>query len=184
MQYAFISDGMGSGREAALTSGICALFLQKMLGAGNRCETALRMLNGFLRNKGSGSLHECSATVDLMALDRISGHASFYKCGAAPTYVFRDGSLFKLRSKTLPIGILKEPDQKKIRFEIHAGDVIVMVSDGVTQGREECPWLFDLLRQNVETLGIEKTADLVVQYAKSEGSTDDLSVLILKVEES
>ncbi len=183
-QYAFISDGMGAGREAALTSGICALFLQKMLGAGNRCETALEMLNGFLRNKGSGSLHECSATVDLMALDLLGGRASFYKCGAAPTYVFRDGSLFKIRSKTLPIGILKEPDQKKISFEIHAGDVIVMVSDGVTQGREECPWLFDLLRRNVENLGIEKTADLIVQYAKSEGSTDDLSVLILRVEES
>lgn len=183
MQYAFISDGMGSGREAALTSGICSLFLQKMLGASNRPETVLAMLNGFLRNKGSGSLHECSATLDLMALDRISGAASFYKCGAAPTYVLRDGSLFKLRSKTLPIGILKEVDQKRIRFEIHAGDVIVMVSDGVTQGREECPWLFDLLRRNVESLGIEGVADKIVQYAKSEGSDDDLSVLVLKVEE-
>lgn len=183
MQYAFVSDGMGAGREAALASGICALFLQKMIGAGNRCETVLRMLNGFLRNKGASSLHECSATVDLMALDRISGYATFYKCGAAPTYVLRDGSLFKIRSKTLPIGILKELDHKKVRFEIHAGDVIVMVSDGVTQGKEECPWLFDLLRRNVELHGIEKTADLVVQYAKREGSADDLSVLILKVEE-
>lgn len=182
VQYAFISDGMGAGREAALTSGICALFLQKMLTAGNRCETVLRMLNGFLRNKGSGSLHECSATVDLMALDLHSGEAGFYKCGAAPTYVLRDGSLFKLRSKTLPIGILREPDRKRISFEIREGDVIVMVSDGVTQGREECPWLFDLLRRNVEQLGIEETADRIVRYARDEGSTDDLSVLILAVE--
>ncbi len=182
VQYAFISDGMGSGREAALTSGICSLFLQKMLGAGNRCETVLQMLNGFLRNKGSGSLHECSATVDLMALDLLLGQASFYKCGAAPTYVLRDGSLFKIRSKTLPIGILKKPDQKKTDLALHPSDVIVMVSDGVTQGREECPWLFDLLRQNVERLGIEATADRIVQRAKDEGSTDDLSVLILRVE--
>ncbi len=182
VQYAFISDGMGSGREAALTSGICSLFLQKMLGAGNRCETVLQMLNGFLRNKGSGSLHECSATVDLMALDLLDGRATFYKCGAAPTYVLRDGSLFKIRSKTLPVGILRETDQKKISFEIHPSDVIVMVSDGVTQGREECPWLFDLLRRNVEHIGIEATADLIVQYAKSEGSTDDLSVLILRAD--
>lgn len=183
-QYAFISDGMGAGREAAVTSGICALFLQKLLQAGNRCETAFSMLNGFLRNKGGGSLHECSATVDLMELDLLSGRASFYKSGAAPTYVLRDGSLFKLRSKTLPIGILKETDVKRISFEIAAGDVIVMVSDGVTQGREECPWLFDLLRSNVETLGIEKTADLIVRYAKSEGANDDLSVLILRPQAS
>lgn len=180
--YAFISDGMGAGREAALTSGICALFLQKLLQAGNRCETVLSMLNGFLRNKGSGSLHECSATVDLMELDLICGRASFYKSGAAPTYVLRDGSLFKLRSKTLPVGILKETDVKRISFDLTPGDVIVMVSDGVTQGREECPWLFDLLRSNVETLGIEKTADLIVRYAKGEGAEDDLSVLILRTE--
>ena len=180
-QYAFISDGMGSGRDAAVTSGICALFLQKMLQAGNRCETTLRMLNGFLRNKGDGSLHECSATVDLMELDLISMRASFYKSGAAPTYVLRDGSLFKLRSKTLPVGILKEMDTKRIAFDVRQGDVVVMVSDGVTQGREECPWLFDLLRNNAENAGIERTADLVVQYAKSEGASDDLSVLILKI---
>lgn len=181
-QYAFISDGMGAGRDAALTSGICSLFLQKMLGAGIRAETTLRMLNDFLRNKGD-SLHECSATVDLMEWNLLDGSASFYKCGAAPTYVLRDGSLFKIRSKTLPIGILKEADQKKIGFTLSVGDVIVMVSDGVTQGREECPWLFDLLRQNVDAVGLEATADRIVRHAKAEGSTDDLSVLLLRVED-
>ena len=95
----------------------------------------------------------------------------------------RDGSLFKLRSKTLPVGILKEMDTKRITFDVRSGDVVVMVSDGVTQGREECPWLFDLLRNNAENAGIERTADLVVQYAKSEGASDDLSVLILKIEQ-
>ena len=180
--YSFISDGMGAGRDAAVTSGICALFLQKMLGAGNGCEATLRMLNGFLRNKGSGSLHECSATVDLMELDLLCGRASFYKSGAAPTYVLRDGGLLKLRSKTLPVGILRQLDTKRIGFDVGAGDVIVMVSDGVTQGREECPWLYDLLRTNIEREGIEKTADLIVKYAKNEGSADDLSVLIVKLE--
>ena len=115
-----------------------------------------------------------------MELDLLSGRASFYKSGAAPTYVLRDGSLFKLRSKTLPIGILKQIDTKRISFEIAAGDVIVMVSDGVTQGREECPWLYDLLRGNVETEGIEAVCDRIVQYAKSHGADDDLSVLILQ----
>ena len=180
--YAFISDGMGAGYDAAVTSGICALFLKKMLSAGNGCESALRIINGFLRNKGNGSLHECSATVDLWELDLLSGKASFCKCGAAPTYVLRDGGLFKIRSKTLPIGILREPDTKRIGFDVDAGDVIVMVSDGITQGKEECLWLYDLLRGNISSLGIERTAELVMNYAKKEGSTDDMSILILKVE--
>lgn len=179
--YSFISDGMGSGRDAALTSGICAMFMEKMLSSGNRCDTSLRMLNGFLRNKGGGSMHECSATVDLLELDQLSGKAAFYKSGAAPTYVFRDGSLFKLRSKTVPVGIIRELDAKKISFDVGDGDVIVMVSDGVTQGKEECPWLFELLKKNIEGEGVEHTAELIADRARCENGNDDISVVVIKV---
>ena len=182
--FAFISDGMGSGREAALTSGVSGLFLRRLLETGASCETTLGMLNGVLRNRGSGSLHECSATVDLMELDLIEQKASFYKSGAAPTYVFRNGSLFKLRSHTVPVGIIRELDTRRIGFDVSAGDVIVMVSDGVTRGREECPWLFDLLRSQGENAAPDRLADLIVKYAKNEGACDDISVLIVKLQEA
>ena len=181
--YSFISDGMGSGRDAALTSGICAMFMEKMLSSGNRCDTSLRMLNGFLRNKGGGSMHECSATVDLFELDQLSGKAAFYKSGAAPTYVFRDGSVFKIRSKTVPVGIIRELDAKKISFDVCDGDVIVMVSDGVTEGKEECPWLFELLKKNIEGEGVEHTAELIAERARCENGNDDISVVVIKVAE-
>ncbi len=180
--YAFISDGMGSGQEAALTSGICGLFLSKLLSEGNSCEGALKLLNGFLRNRGCGSIRECSATVDLLELDMFSGNASFYKSGAAPTYVFRNKNLFKLRSHTVPVGIIKELDLRKIDFTLSDGDLVVMVSDGVTDGREECPWLFDLLRNQGENADTERLSELVVKYAKAEGATDDISVIVLRCE--
>lgn len=184
--YGLISDGMGSGREAAQTSGIAGLFLRKLLETGCPGESALNTLNGFLRSRGGGSLHECSATVDLLALDLMEGEAQFYKSGAAPTYVFRDGGLFKLRSRTVPLGILRETDVRRIRLGISPGDVIVMVSDGVTQLREECPWLFDLVRGQMggkdREINPDRLADLIVKYAKEEGSTDDLSVLVLRIE--
>lgn len=181
--YALISDGMGAGREASLTSGICGVFLKKMLTSGSSCTTAIGMLNHFLRNRGNGSLQECSATIDLMELNLLKGRASFHKCGAAPTYIFRDGSLFKLRSHTVPIGIIEQPDTRKLGFDIDAGDVIVMVSDGVTQGKEECPWLFDLLRAQGNAQNPERLADLILKYAKGEGSPDDLSVLVIRIEQ-
>ncbi len=179
--YALISDGMGSGRDAALTSGICAIFCGRMLTASNKCETTLRMLNGFLRNKGGGSMHECSATVDLMELDLICGRASFYKSGAAPTYVFRDGGLFKLRSKTVPLGIIKELDAKRISFNVDEGDTIVMVSDGVTGGRDDCPWLFEILKKSVDGQSPEATAELICQRAKRENPSDDISVVVARI---
>jgi stage II sporulation protein E len=181
--YSFISDGMGSGREAALTSGICSVFLSKILTATSRCDISLEMLNGFLRNKGSGSMHECSATVDLLDLDLITGKAEFYKSGAAPSYIFRDGNLFKLRSNTVPLGIIKELDSKKISIDAKAEDIIVMVSDGVTQSKDECPWLFDLLKASVGKESLASIADMIVKRAKYEGADDDVSVIVMRVGE-
>lgn len=186
--YGLISDGMGSGQEAALTSGLAGLFLRRLLVAGIPCAAALRLLNGFLRGRSDGSLHECTATVDLMELDLLEGRAFFYKSGAAPTYVFREDSVFKLRSRTVPLGILRDVDLRRIHFRISAGDVIVMVSDGVTQLKEECPWLFDLLKSRSgggeREISAERLADLIVKYAREEGSSDDLSVLVIRVEEN
>lgn len=183
-QYALISDGMGSGADAALSSRIAAVFMEKILCAGGTCKTAIKMLNGFLRNKGGGSLHECSATLDLLETDLVHGAARLYKCGAAPTYVFRAGELFKLSSKTLPLGILGDIDIKKLRFDMKDGDVIIMVSDGVTQGREECAWLYDLLRKTLDAESIERCVDLIIDRAARESDADDISVVAVRVREN
>ncbi len=182
--FALISDGMGSGRDAAAVSEICAEFLGNMLEVGSMNRELLAILNRSLCGRSEGSLYECSATVDLLELDLVSGNTEFFKCGAAPSYVFRDGSLFKLRSHTMPIGILEKTDSKNFNFKLSAGDVVVMISDGVTGGQEECPWLFDLLRQNVEHSGLERTAELILKYAVGHGSQDDISVVIIKIDEN
>ncbi len=181
--YGLISDGMGAGEEAALTSGCSGIFLERLLRAGGSCEEILELLNSFLRNRGSGSLRECSATVDLMELDLMEGRATFYKSGAAPTYVLRDGGLFKIRARTVPMGIIRDPDVQKIGFSMGVGDLAVMVSDGVTQGREECPWLFDLIHSHAETSDPERMADLIMKYAIDEGSPDDISVMVIQIKE-
>ncbi|MBE6586289.1 MAG: hypothetical protein E7645_07185 [Ruminococcaceae bacterium] len=179
--YALISDGMGSGEEASQTSDICALFLEKMLSAGNRAELSIRMLNSFIRQKNNGTGDECSATVDLMELDLMSGQAVFAKNGAAPTYVVRGGRVYKLRSRTLPIGILKDSDPQLLRFRMHPGDVVVMVSDGVTLGNDECPWLIDLLSgplpDSMDSLRLK-----ILRRALASGSPDDLSAIAVRVD--
>lgn len=179
--YSLISDGMGSGRDAALTSSICVMFMQKMLTSGARCTSALKMLNAFLRNKGSGSVHECSATLDVMELDLVSRKASFYKSGAAPSFIMREGRLYKLASRTLPLGIIKELDAKRLSFDISEGDLIVMVSDGVTSGREECPWLSVLLKENANTESTDRLCDLILKKAREENTDDDISVSLIKI---
>lgn len=180
--YALISDGMGSGREAAMTSRISAAFLERMLGAGCTMKDALGMLNGFIR---AGTL-ECSATVDLMEIDLYSGNARFVKSGAAPSFVVRDGKIFRLQSKTVPIGILRALDAEMISFDVQPGDVIVMVSDGVVQSFEDSAWLLDMLSDGKEWKeGIHAMAEKIVERAKAENErADDVTVSLVRILEA
>lgn len=179
--YAIISDGMGSGPSAALTSEFCGLFLTKMLEGGNRKETSLKMLNTLLRSKSG----ECSATVDLMELDLINGEASFVKSGAAPSFVRRGDKLYKLRSNTVPIGIMNAIDAEQVRFDIADGDVIIMLSDGISQCPEECLWLMEMLGGEWnDDESLDSLASRIADTADSNGSGDDISVLLIRVKEN
>ena len=88
---------------------------------------------------------ECSATVDLCELDLISGTASFLKSGAAPTYIARGSTVYKIYSRTMPIGILKSADTRISKFDTQSGDIIVMMSDGCCPDSEDCAWLVEFL---------------------------------------
>lgn len=175
---AMISDGMGSGNEAAFTSGTVTMFLEHLLSSGVKMKNAISIVNSFLRERRI----ESSATVDIMELDLIRGGAQFVKSGAAPSFVLRQGRLFKLRSRTVPIGILPSADAEMISFAVKPGDIIVMMSDGVTQTNEDCPWLYDILctdRLEHLTASAKRIAD---EAAKK--SEDDISVMLIRVEEA
>lgn len=179
--FAVLSDGMGSGRAASAVSQICTGFISNMLSIGSMNAEILSMLNSFLCGRRIGGEVECSATLDLMEIDLMTGRTEIYKCGAAPGYIYRKGKLFKMRSKTMPIGILKEVDVKRFSLELCAGDIVVMVSDGVTGEGGECPWLFDLLAKNLPCRSLERTAELIVKYSQASGSVDDVSVLLVEI---
>lgn len=177
--YMLISDGMGSGREAALTSSVAAMFLERMLTAGASMETSLKMLNKLIR----AGERECSATIDLAEIDLVTGEAKFVKSGAAPSFVIRDGSIYRLQSKTVPIGIIRALDAEMIQFDVEEGDVIVMLSDGVAKSFEECPWLLDMLSADRDmTEGdAKKAAEKIVRSAAERGSLDDITAGVVRI---
>ena len=177
-EFSLLCDGMGSGNTAALTSALSATVLSRLLGVGNRPDTSLRMLNGVLAARSQRE-NEASTTVDLLEIDAVGGTGSFYKCGAAPSFLLREGRITRFFSRTAPVGILEALDAERISFDLQVGDVILQVSDGVTGGDEDCPWLADML-QNRWDGEAEKFARLVLGHA-SENGGDDLSVMITEI---
>lgn len=177
--YGLISDGMGSGEVAMETSGFVSRFLMRALDFGASKETVLHMLNYIIRRKGD----ECSATVDLFELDLLSGDATFIKSGAAPSFVKRGTSLFRIKSQTAPIGLLKSIDTERIRVEVQDGDYVIMLSDGIVQTAEDSPWLIELVANSTATTPQLFAAEILDEARRRAVSEDDMSVVVLKLNE-
>ncbi len=175
--YSLISDGMGSGREAALTSRLCGLFLKKMLMAKNSKPVSLEMLNNFIRSKNT----ECFSTVDLLEIDLLSGKASFIKSGAASSYILRNDKIFRISSNTMPVGITREINAEEVKFDLEDNDIIVMVSDGVGQSPEDLVRVGNILTfdrsDDLQTLSDKILNDAVTKSTRS----DDITVGVIRV---
>lgn len=175
--YGVICDGMGSGREAKCASDFSTSFLDKVLGCGTSEATALHMLN---RALGHGK-EECSVAVDIFSLDLILGEAKFIKSGAACSYIKRKSSLFRIKSETMPIGLIKKVDAEQISVNVSEGDIIIMVSDGVSSPTDDSPWLVEFLNKPA-IRDLNEYAETILELAKKNSkSGDDMSVLVMKV---
>ncbi len=175
--FSLLSDGMGRGREAKEVSLLVADTLSRTLEHFTPSATLVKILNHLIARRST----ECSATVDLFSLDLISGEAAFLKGGAAASYIKRGASLFRIRSKTAPLGLMKTLDAERIRAEIRDGDVVVMLSDGVSQNVEDTPWLIELLSSPAGD-DLDAFAGKIIEAAgKHRPAPDDMTVIVTKI---
>ncbi|MBO4897163.1 MAG: SpoIIE family protein phosphatase [Clostridia bacterium] len=124
-----LSDGMGSGERAGRDSRAAVTIASKMLAAGFDIENTVSMINSVLVLK---SAETSFATLDMAIIDLKRGVASFYKSGAAASFIKRGENVFPVSSASLPSGSLPGADIENSSHKIKEGDVIFMVSDGVT----------------------------------------------------
>ena len=177
--YALVSDGMGSGSAAARKSGKAALFLEKMLRAGNGVSAALELLSALARSDGE----EGFTTVDLFELDTFTGRGTFFKSGAAPSFVKRGERIFKIRSRTVPIGILEDVDAEKTSFDCEDGDAVVILSDGVTEEIEEPLWLCEFLT-GADLSASDAAARILTEAKRHTLCRDDMTAAVLHIRKS
>lgn len=132
---------MGSGEPARKESALACRLLQQFLEAGVAPEAALKTLNSAMGLRGAES--GAFTTVDLCVYDPRAREASFYKCGAAPSYLKRGGVVRRVTGASLPVG-LQGPPPDVTRAPLAPGGFAVMVSDGVADPAED-EWLLNLL---------------------------------------
>lgn len=179
--HLLLSDGMGSGCNAALDSAMTAGLLERLIRAGFRFDSAIRLVNSALLLK-SGD--ESLATADSCELDLFCGRADFCKAGAAPSYVLKHGRAVRVSAMSLPAGILGGTAFEEENLTLGPGDWIVMVSDGAIAEGDD--WIL----KDMKTLP-EKTAPEAARYfaerakaIRSDGHSDDITVLAAKLVEN
>jgi len=177
-----LSDGMGSGEEAAQESISVVRILERFLRAGVEPGTAMKILNSVMLLKSTDSWGY--ATVDLMCIDLFTGKTAFYKYGAAPSYVCHGKTIRRVNGISMAAGSIpgegEPPDV--VRIHLKPGGIALIASDGVVS-RENDEWLRQMIL-DFDGLDTRDFARSVVREAgKQYGYSDDMTVLVVRVEE-
>ena len=169
-----LSDGMGTGGRAAVDGAMASGLMARLIKAGFGYDCSLKILNSSMLFKSSD---ESLATLDIASIDLFTGNAEFYKAGAAPTIVRRNGRAGRAESHSLPIGILKEVSFDRAGIRLKANDVLLLVSDGVTIDGTE--WIRAEL-EKWQDGGAQDLAEHICDCAKRRCATtraDDITVM-------
>ena len=178
--YCLISDGMGCGKDARTESDICATLIKEFICAGFSPETAIAMINSSLCLKSES---ESFATIDLCETDLITGVSQFYKIGSAISLVYDNGEVSSIYSVSLPVGMLPHLQIKPQSKQLCDGNIIMMVSDGITEAGEiKTDWLKSALKTPFDSMQ-ELAKSVMNQALKKSGDAikDDMSIVCVMV---
>lgn len=178
-QILVISDGMGTGPDAAIEGALACGMLTRLLKAGFGFDCSLRTVNSALLVKSG---EESLATLDVMSVDLFNGRAEFYKAGASASFVVKQGKAWKVELPSLPAGILRDVEFAKTSAFLSPGDKVLLFSDGVAD--TDTNWLEALLERETNC-SPQALAELVLKEAgrRSAGQReDDMTVIAAEVQ--
>ena len=124
-----LSDGMGHGANAHRQSEKTLELYRLCLEAGYTHPQAVAAVNGMML---SAAVEECYATMDLFDISLWTGEVTSEKLGAVASYVVRGNYLKLIRGSSLPLGIVENITSTEQYFRLHSGDLLIVLSDGVT----------------------------------------------------
>ncbi|NMA65006.1 MAG: SpoIIE family protein phosphatase [Clostridiaceae bacterium] len=174
-----ISDGAGTGRRAEKYSRTAIQMLENLMEDGIELAQAVRLLNLYLDIRGES---EKLATMDILSIDLTDGNISCYKYDAAPSFI-------KGKEGVTILGNEREDDSAEpVHYssgKMEPGDIVVMVSDGVTQAFSQDGEIsaLQLFIDKIDTVNAQELADAVLNEAviRSKENHDDITVLATRL---
>ncbi len=174
-----LSDGMGSGKEAENVSSTALSLIESFYRAGLSSPLILNTVNKLL----SINTEDSFTALDLSIVDLKTCSTDFIKYGSPYGFIISDQGIKIVEGNTLPLGIIDELKPSICTTTLNDGDMILLVSDGVSDAFSSSGEIIDFLRtlpaKNPQTL-----ADEIVQNAiKKNGGArkDDMTALAVRI---
>lgn len=179
-----ISDGMGNGERAHYESKETLQLLQKILQSGIDEKVAIKSINSILSLR---TTDEIFSTLDLAMIDLKNASANFLKIGSTPSFIKRGKKVIKIQASNLPMGILQEFEVDVVSEQLKAGDLLIMMSDGVFEGPKHVEnydlWMKRKILE-LETDDPQEIADLIMEdviRSRAGVIDDDMTVTVAKI---
>lgn len=179
-----ISDGMGNGERAHMESQETLQLLQKILQSGIEEQVAIKSVNSVLSLR---TTDEIFSTLDLAVIDLQNASTKFLKIGSIPSFIKRGDKVIKIQANNLPMGIIQEMEVDVVSEQLKAGDLLIMMSDGVFEGPPHVEnydiWMKRKISE-LETEEPQEVADLIIEEVIRSSSgqiADDMTVVVAKI---
>ncbi|MCL2842342.1 MAG: SpoIIE family protein phosphatase [Oscillospiraceae bacterium] len=183
--WVILTDGMGTGPEAARESQHVSIILERFLQAGIGPEAALKLLEGALSARPGDE--PGFASVDLFGLSLFTGEMQLHKYGAAPTYLKRGNQVRAIHSARLAAGLtpggrdLGGGTDQTVR-QLAPGSFVVLVTDGVLMDEDDM-WFTEKIAGYAGSEAKELARELLEAAIARTGHEDDKTVLAVWLEE-
>ena len=173
-----LADVSGKGVSAALLASTLQGMIYSQLTAGIGLTDVVTGVNRFFTDKRIGEKY---ATL-VIARIRHDGELEYVNCGHVPPLLVCGGEVIRPTHGNMPVGLLPDATYESNRCNLHTGDRLILVTDGVTEAENAEGEFFDNERLEAVAARYEKLQDIfsaVTAFCAGTPLNDDCTVVEL-----
>lgn len=121
-------DSSGHGAAAALYGALVSGLLRSLGRRGRSPSQLMQALNAALLERRVDAQY---VALLVLVWDARARTLNMANAGAVPPIIVRRGSIVRPRVEGIPLGLLDAREYEEVLFQVEAGDLIVLYSDGV-----------------------------------------------------
>ena len=176
--FVAIADGMGHGKVAGKTSQMILNLIKNLFLIGIELDLIIESVNKLLIPVGLDNF----STLDIAIVDLKQSNCCFIKLGSSVSVIKHSDTTEIISSSSLPVGIIQNLTPTIEIRKIHAGDVLLLASDGVVDSFASIE-SYKIFINDCKIGKLQNFTDNIIFELKSKANKhlDDMSIIAIKL---